>query len=309
MSRRNADVVDPVVASHNGWRGRGNVERTRRATKQQHTLDERRRTTNDSVRRTNLVMFFQEDASSHHTLHFLCFLPEQPTLHASIPSQLCVQHLELTFPDSKPCILLFSAKKSGSKRVRDMYLGHFAILCSVWGLEAAMELSVVDLEPYLRWRAAQGDDCELPIGHGVGNGVLNGGEAHSDEELQLGDGLRLSCEQVAACLRETGALVVRDPRCSTEDNDRFLDMMERYFGQASTLKRKQERPHLHYQVRVTNFSQLIMCQCINQNSGSQQCPYTQGGVDGNCQLIDWQNVWCSTYWSTCRVIWSLSLYV
>lgn len=56
------------------------------------------------------------------------------------------------------------------------------------------------------------------------------------------------CEEVSRTLRETGALLVKDPRCSAEDNDKFLDMMEKYFEKPEEFKRLQERPHLHYQV-------------------------------------------------------------
>lgn len=108
-----------------------------------------------------------------------------------------------------------------------------------------MELPVIDLEPFLKWRASQRSEGELPVSlpGGYSNGIVDG----VGSELG-GDELRLNCAKVAACLRETGALVIRDPRCSTEDNDRFLDMMERYFGQTADSKRKQERPELHYQV-------------------------------------------------------------
>lgn len=63
--------------------------------------------------------------------------------------------------------------------------------------------------------------------------------------------LKNLCLEVSRTLKETGALLVRDPRCSAEDNDRFLDMMEKYFEQPPEFKRLQERPHLHYQVGVT----------------------------------------------------------
>lgn len=56
------------------------------------------------------------------------------------------------------------------------------------------------------------------------------------------------CSEVSRSLRETGALLVKDPRCSAEDNDRFIDMMERYFERPAEFKRLQERSHLHYQV-------------------------------------------------------------
>ncbi|ONI20306.1 hypothetical protein PRUPE_2G008200 [Prunus persica] len=59
------------------------------------------------------------------------------------------------------------------------------------------------------------------------------------------------CGEVSRSLRETGALLVKDPRYTAEDNDRFLNMMERYFDRPPEFKRLQERPQLHYQVGVT----------------------------------------------------------
>ncbi|EXB93783.1 hypothetical protein L484_010922 [Morus notabilis] len=73
------------------------------------------------------------------------------------------------------------------------------------------------------------------------------------EYLSAADGERVAeiCGEVSRSLRETGALLVKDPRCSAEDNDRFLDMMEKYFESPSEFKLLQGRPHLHYQVGVT----------------------------------------------------------
>ncbi|KAF3452683.1 hypothetical protein FNV43_RR03116 [Rhamnella rubrinervis] len=90
-----------------------------------------------------------------------------------------------------------------------------------------MDLPVIDLSHYLAADAAASDS-------------------------QLGD-RRLGelCAEVSRTLRETGALLVKDPRCSAEDNDRFIDMMEKYFECPSEFKLLQERPHLHYQVGVT----------------------------------------------------------
>ncbi|XP_022733780.1 uncharacterized protein LOC111287459 isoform X2 [Durio zibethinus] len=59
------------------------------------------------------------------------------------------------------------------------------------------------------------------------------------------------CREVSRLLKETGALLVQDPRCTAEDNDRFIDMMEKYFEKPDEFKRLQERPYLHYQVGVT----------------------------------------------------------
>ncbi|VAI48751.1 unnamed protein product [Triticum turgidum subsp. durum] len=65
------------------------------------------------------------------------------------------------------------------------------------------------------------------------------------------EALRALCATVSASLRDTGALLVKDPRCTAADNDRFLDVVERYFARSDDSKRLQERPHLHYQVGVT----------------------------------------------------------
>ncbi|KNA04713.1 hypothetical protein SOVF_197110 [Spinacia oleracea] len=83
---------------------------------------------------------------------------------------------------------------------------------------------VIDLEPYLE--------------------LERSGNGNSDEMKRL-------CMEVSRTLKETGALLVKDPRCSAQDNDRFLDMMENYFQQPPDFKRLQERPLLHYQVGVT----------------------------------------------------------
>ncbi|KAH7570665.1 hypothetical protein ACOSP7_018992 [Xanthoceras sorbifolium] len=92
-----------------------------------------------------------------------------------------------------------------------------------------MELPVIDLAPYLSVGVKIGDDDASKVANEVG-------------EL---------CLEVSRILRETGALLVKDPRCTVEDNDRFIDMMEKYFESPSEFKRLQERPNLHYQVGVT----------------------------------------------------------
>lgn len=56
------------------------------------------------------------------------------------------------------------------------------------------------------------------------------------------------CQSVADCLRDTGCLVIRDPRVLAEDNMAFLDMMERYFAQSTAAKMEDSRPDLHFQV-------------------------------------------------------------
>lgn len=65
------------------------------------------------------------------------------------------------------------------------------------------------------------------------------------------------CQAVANCLRETGCLVVRDPRVKAEDNTAFLDMMEKYFAQSTAEKLKDSRPELHFQVSDTDMQCLV----------------------------------------------------
>ncbi|KAL0397536.1 UNVERIFIED_CONTAM: hypothetical protein Scaly_0202000 [Sesamum calycinum] len=92
-----------------------------------------------------------------------------------------------------------------------------------------MQIPVIDLAPYLEFSR------ELP----------------SRDGEEFDSNLKNLCSEVSRTLRETGALLVKDPRCTAEDNDRFLDMMEKYFEMPDDFKRRQERPHLHYQVGVT----------------------------------------------------------
>ena len=87
---------------------------------------------------------------------------------------------------------------------------------------------VIDLSPYLEWKRIEDED--------------------EDGDVDLEEELRRLCTDVSRTLKETGALLIRDPRCSAQDNDRFLDIMENYFQQPPELKRLQERPLLHYQV-------------------------------------------------------------
>ncbi|KAK4364383.1 hypothetical protein RND71_015741 [Anisodus tanguticus] len=91
-----------------------------------------------------------------------------------------------------------------------------------------MELPVVDLAPYLE----------------------NSSKVCTDS-AELDSEIKSLCLEVSRTLRDTGALLVKDPRCTAEDNDRFIDMMENYFQQPEEFKRLQQRPHLHYQVGVT----------------------------------------------------------
>lgn len=53
---------------------------------------------------------------------------------------------------------------------------------------------------------------------------------------------------ITRSFQETGCVVVRDPRVDADQNDIFLDMMERYFEQSDEQKLKDARPELHHQV-------------------------------------------------------------
>jgi isopenicillin N synthase-like dioxygenase len=59
------------------------------------------------------------------------------------------------------------------------------------------------------------------------------------------------CKRVAQIFQRTGALALRDPRVSFEDNNAFLDLVEKYFEQTPEVKKKDARPDVHYQVGVT----------------------------------------------------------
>jgi hypothetical protein len=96
-----------------------------------------------------------------------------------------------------------------------------------------MDLSVVDLAPYLG----------------------SAGDAVAED-------LRALCATVSGSLRDTGALLVKDPRCSAADNDGFLDVVERYFARSAEDKRLQERPHLHYQVPPTHSFPFRRQSCV-----------------------------------------------
>eukprot|EP01035_Chromulina_nebulosa_P042156 gene42156-57083_t len=57
------------------------------------------------------------------------------------------------------------------------------------------------------------------------------------------------CKNVAKCLHSYGIVIIRDPRVSEANNERFLDMMERYFESSDGIV--DARPQFHYQVGVT----------------------------------------------------------
>jgi len=59
------------------------------------------------------------------------------------------------------------------------------------------------------------------------------------------------CKRVAHLLHTMGAISIRDPRVTTEDNSSFLDILESYFNRPEELLLKDARPEIHYQMGVT----------------------------------------------------------
>lgn len=62
---------------------------------------------------------------------------------------------------------------------------------------------------------------------------------------------RAACAEVARSLRDTGIVLLRNPRLSDATSSHFLDMLEDYFAQDDAVKLADERPRLHYQVGTT----------------------------------------------------------
>ncbi|RKP27938.1 hypothetical protein SYNPS1DRAFT_32319 [Syncephalis pseudoplumigaleata] len=62
---------------------------------------------------------------------------------------------------------------------------------------------------------------------------------------------RAECRKAADALRDYGALLVRDPRVTQQDNEHFLDMVEDYFAQPDEQKAKDIRKELSYQIGAT----------------------------------------------------------
>ena len=70
------------------------------------------------------------------------------------------------------------------------------------------------------------------------------GEEPGEEALAV-------CRAMADYIHRTGILVIRDPRVSSEDNDGFLDLLQRYYAQPREALMEDARPDIHYQVGVT----------------------------------------------------------
>ncbi|GJQ15470.1 hypothetical protein GpartN1_g7261.t1 [Galdieria partita] len=59
------------------------------------------------------------------------------------------------------------------------------------------------------------------------------------------------CSSLADAFHTYGAVVIRDGRLDERENEKYLDLMERYFEQPRELKMNDSRVELHYQVGIT----------------------------------------------------------
>mmetsp|Transcript_36264 Transcript_36264/g.63883 ORF Transcript_36264/g.63883 Transcript_36264/m.63883 type:complete len:377 (+) Transcript_36264:87-1217(+) len=78
-----------------------------------------------------------------------------------------------------------------------------------------------------------------------------------------------TCNDVATSLKETGIVILKDPRVSESDSSVFLDMMEDYFAQPLELKMADVRKEVHYQVGATpSLMEIPACkadeECLSQ---------------------------------------------
>eukprot|EP01089_Gocevia_fonbrunei_P001710 TRINITY_DN1159_c0_g1_i3.p1 TRINITY_DN1159_c0_g1~~TRINITY_DN1159_c0_g1_i3.p1 ORF type:complete len:350 (+),score=99.38 TRINITY_DN1159_c0_g1_i3:120-1169(+) len=60
-----------------------------------------------------------------------------------------------------------------------------------------------------------------------------------------------TCKKMAESMHLSGVLIIRDPRVTMEDNEAFINTMEKYFGQPDQTKLADARPDIHYQVGAT----------------------------------------------------------
>jgi isopenicillin N synthase-like dioxygenase len=86
-----------------------------------------------------------------------------------------------------------------------------------------------------------------------------------DEDLTkdiLSESVFLEASKAFEALSRYGILIVRDPRVTEEDNDNFLNLMERYFGADSSSKDKDVRSDVFFQVgRTPSHTELPRNHC------------------------------------------------
>jgi len=68
---------------------------------------------------------------------------------------------------------------------------------------------------------------------------------------------KADCKKLAETLRLTSCLIIKDPRVTEEDNNKFLDTMESYYALPHEAKMRDVHPELHYQLGATpEFTEL-----------------------------------------------------
>nr|CAG8477466.1 13034_t:CDS:10 [Entrophospora candida] len=94
------------------------------------------------------------------------------------------------------------------------------------------------------------------------------------------------CHKTAKALKDYGALLIKDPRVTEDDNSRFLDLLEDYFDQPFETKLKDARPEVGYQVGVTpelieepKCHRDINCQKIIEQMPKESRPLISEGPD------------------------------
>jgi len=75
-----------------------------------------------------------------------------------------------------------------------------------------------------------------------------------------------ACDALADTLVATSALVVRDPRVSSAQNDTFLSLLERYYAQPRAATAADERPEVHFQVRAAGAR--VLARAVHLRRGS-----------------------------------------
>lgn len=75
------------------------------------------------------------------------------------------------------------------------------------------------------------------------------GQDQNSEEVQS------LCKQVAESFHKYGILIIKDPRAVEEDNNEYIDLMEKYFESRGNILYSGEqlddaKPEYHYQVGV-----------------------------------------------------------
>eukprot|EP01092_Planopodium_desertum_P008784 TRINITY_DN3752_c0_g1_i2.p1 TRINITY_DN3752_c0_g1~~TRINITY_DN3752_c0_g1_i2.p1 ORF type:complete len:410 (+),score=15.36 TRINITY_DN3752_c0_g1_i2:732-1961(+) len=63
--------------------------------------------------------------------------------------------------------------------------------------------------------------------------------------------IKAACAQLTESLRKTSCLIIRDPRVAPELNDKFIDLMEKYYSQPLEAKKPDIHPELSYQLGAT----------------------------------------------------------